>query len=159
MPRRLLAALAVVLAACSSDDPGGTDGSSAAVTVSVVPSGVGPQQEYAVSIDGDATGATLGAGASRRFVVETGTRTVALTGLPAWCAADEPAREVRVAEGEEATVRFTVTCTGARVTLTTEGAALDPDGYRLVVDGDDANAAALPLSGTVTVPVLPGERQ
>ena len=53
---------------------------------------------------------------------------------------------------------FEVDCplTGARITVTTTGVDLDPDGYRVMVDGSDRGAIA--SNGTVFTRLDPGSR-
>jgi hypothetical protein len=46
--------------------------------------------------------------------------------------------------------------TGARITATTTGLDIDPDGYRVEVDG--TNGGPIPANGTVLTPLDPGSR-
>ena len=57
-----------------------------------------------------------------------------------------------------AAVTFTIACptTGARITITTSGLDVDPDGYGVLVDG--AERGAIPSNGTVLTRLDPGTR-
>jgi hypothetical protein len=141
MPLRLgVLALLVAFGACVPDPPtaGDTEGS---IVASVSTTGPDAPSSFGVALDGDAP-QTVGANASRSFTnLVPGTYSVALTSLPANCAAagDNP-RDVTVAGGAEVSVAFEVTCTqvargSLQVTTTAAGQDIDSDGFSVSIDG------------------------
>lgn len=146
LPFRLGAlALAVVFAACVPDPPtaGDTEGS---IVASVSTTGQDAPSTFAVALDGGAP-QTVGANASRSFTnLVPGTYSVALTSLPANCAAaGANPRSVTLAGGAEVDVAFVVTCTqvarGAlEVTTTAAGQDIDEDGFLVSVDGGSSQS-------------------
>ena len=88
----------------------------------------------------------------------TGNHVVRLSGLASGCASTEAnPRQVAVASGATATVAFNVTCTpppigSLRVTTTTTGTNIDPDGYAFSVDRGPARQIA--SSGAVMMDSL-----
>ena len=168
-PGSRLPAVAVLLVAASlgwsaCGGGGGGDITEPEVgTLEVTTATTGPEPDaegYLVSIDGGAA-AALGANASlRRENLATGTHTVALTGVAANCAvAGDAVRSVTIAADAVATAAFAIACTpttGAiAVTVTTTGPA-DPDGYAVLIDGQQVGAVG--VDGTLTVfEIAPGD--
>ena len=94
--------------------------------------------------------------------VAPGQHTLEITGLAPNCTVSGlTTLTVTVAAGATVRVAFAVSCAAfgaVRVTATTGGADLDPDGYSVVVEGQSAQALP-PNGGTVTFyQVVPGPR-
>lgn len=89
----------------------------------------------------------------------SGRHTLRLLGVAGHCAVT-PATpfELDVPSGSRTPVAFEVSCplTGVRITVTTTGLDVDPDGYRVVADGRDRGA--IPSNGTVMSKLDPGTR-
>jgi hypothetical protein len=148
----------LLLASCGSD---GT-GNSGAGSIHVV---VNPAQ---TPFDQDGFAARIDEGSPRpipdqgELVVEgvdPGPHTVRLTDvdLPCQVSGENP-RTVTVSGGDEVTASFTVVCatTGfINITTHTTGADIDPDGYALAVDGQ--NAPLIGANATATLAVDAGQ--
>ncbi len=132
-----------------------------AVRVTVATSGVEPDTNgYTITLEGLAP-QPIGANASLVLAGSAvGPQTLRLDGVEPNCtvAGDNPLT-VTVAGGDTASVRFAVTCTATTgsilVRATTTGAAPDPDGYTVSLDGGDARAVGINDSLTVAS-ILPG---
>jgi hypothetical protein len=90
-----------------------------------------------------------------------GPHTLTLSGVAGNCTVATPSVAVVVSRTMLEQVTFDVTCgstTGSiRVSATTQGSDLDPDGYAVVIDGEEAGQ--VPANGTVTISgVTPGAR-
>jgi Tol biopolymer transport system component len=123
------------------------------VTASTTGSSLDPDG-YTVSVDGG-PGESLPTNGSFAFSdVETGDRSLLLTGIAANCTVtgDNPAT-VTVPPDGAAFHTFDVTCVelvgSVEVTTSTAGAQLDPDGYTLTVEGE--TPVAIGIDETVTV--------
>ena len=152
----LVLAGGLTLAAC--DETGGplTIGT---LVVSTSTGGTDPDPDgYQLTVDGlgshhlDPTG-------TAEVDVAPGRHALRLLGVAGHCSvAPEAALEVDVPSGSTTPVAFEVSCpaTGARIRTTTTGLDLDPDGYRVEVDGTDLGI--LPRYGTVLTRLDPGSR-
>jgi len=123
------------------------------VTASTTGSGLDPDG-YTVSVDGG-PGEALPTNGSFAFSdVETGDRSVLLTGIAPNCTVtgDNPAI-VTVPPDGIAVHTFNITCAevvgSVEVTTSTAGAQLDPDGYTLTVEGE--TPVAIGINQTLTV--------
>jgi Tol biopolymer transport system component len=109
---------------------------------------------YAITID-DGTATPIGVNATlTREGVETGSHTVALTGVAANCGvAGGPSQNVTVAVGATARITFAVTCAattgGITITTATTGSSLDPDGYTLSLDAGASQSIG--INETLTI--------
>ncbi|MGI9039729.1 MAG: GDSL-type esterase/lipase family protein [Gemmatimonadales bacterium] len=147
--------------ACGRGDLG-PDEEPPVLLVTTVTSGTEIDAEgYTLSLNGE-PGSSIGANAT--VTVEAlagGEHRVGLEGLAGNCGiAGENPRVVTAQPGQTVQVSFTVACaatTGiAQVQTTTDGAAPDPDGYSLLVNGVEQQAVG--VAATVTLPGLaPGE--
>lgn len=91
--------------------------------------------------------------------LEAGRHRLRLLGVDRQCSVAPGAElEVDVPSGGTTPVTFTVSCraTGVRVSVTTTGLDIDPDGYQVTVDGSD-QAATRP-NGTILIRLEPGSR-
>jgi len=110
---------------------------------------------YTVTVDGT-TSQPIGSNGTVTFSgLSAGTHTVALSGVAANCSVSGGnSQTVTVASGGTATTSFTITCTtppgDLRVTTTTSGSSLDPDGYRVRLDGGPAQALGINATFTYT---------
>jgi hypothetical protein len=165
-PVRLSPALTVLVAASTVawlGCGGGSDLTEPKVgTLEITASTSGPEPDadgYSVSIDGG-TAEVLGVnGTLRRTGVIAGSHTVELSGLAANCTlAGAAHRDVSVAADAVAAAAFAITCaptTGTIQITTTAGTPADPDGYRLLLDGVEAQPIG--LSATLSLPgISPG---
>jgi Tol biopolymer transport system component len=94
---------------------------------------------YALTIDGDAQ-PPVDANETVTLPVSAGQHDVRLDGVAVNCLVDGTAlRSVTVSAGDTTRVSYAVTCraTGVRVTASTTGGDLDPDGYEVSVDAED----------------------
>jgi hypothetical protein len=152
----LVLAVGLVSAAC--DDSGGpsTDGT---LVVSTSTGGSDPDQDgYLLTIHGldslalDPTG-------TAELALRAGQHTLQLLGVAEHCSAT-PATSLEVDVPPEGTtpVAFVISCpaSAARITTTTTGLDIDPDGYRVVVDGTDRGT--IPSNGTALTRLNPGSR-
>ena len=126
--------------------------------VTITTSTTGPEPDadgYAVTIDGGSETAIPTSGTLQRDNVEPGDHTIRLMGVAANCTvAGENPRRISLPAGETVTVTFQLSCgatTGSlRISTTTTGADLDPDGYAFAVDG----ATSQPIGINTTANVL-----
>jgi Tol biopolymer transport system component len=115
---------------------------------------------YTVQIDVASPQAIGGSATLEIPGLAAGAHTVQLGGIAANCAvAESNPRSVNLLAGETTTVEFAVTCSapgaGLQVSSTTTGAALDPDGYAVLLDGSDRGTLA--PTGSINVDgVAPG---
>jgi hypothetical protein len=89
--------------------------------------------------------------------LSAGSHTVALAGVAPNCSVDSPySQTVTVPSGGTATTSFTITCTtppgdgDLTVTTSTSGSSLDPDGYRVRLDGGSARTLGINSTFTYT---------
>jgi hypothetical protein len=162
--RRLVpAALASLWLACGGGEPTGPLTGAVAITTSTT--GAEPDPDgYTLLLDGSDMRPIGAAAADTLSDLSPGNHLVGLTGMASNCElqGDNP-RGVAVAAGATAAAAFVVTCAepvpdagSLRVTTATTGAAPDPDGYGVVLDGD----AERPIGtdGNITIPNLaPGQ--
>jgi Tol biopolymer transport system component len=117
----------------------------------------GPEPDpdgYVITVD-DGSQTVIGTNATfKQGNVEAGDHSVRLAGVAENCeVAGENPRSIQVEVGKTATLEFVISCTpivGAiRVSVTTSGSPVDPDGYVAKLDGGDPG---LPIDtdGTVT---------
>ena len=144
---RVIIACGLVLAAagCGDSIPVGLAGRATGVLqVTVSTSGADlPANGYTVSVDSGAGQAVTVNGALTIFGLKAGTHSVTLYGVAANCAlSGVNTRAVDVIAGDTVAVAFAVGCTATggrsgtiRISTTTTGVDLDPDGYRVSVDG------------------------
>jgi hypothetical protein len=137
-----------------------TDAGPAPGTVTVTTTTSGSNQDpdgYGVSLDGGATQA-IGVNASLLLTgVSAAPHTVQLTGVAANCTVTgSNPRPATVPAAGSVTVAFAVSCvspppgTGSvEITAATTGGSLDPDGYRVRLDG--GSMQTLPVNGTIAV--------
>ena len=153
--------LLLVAWACGHSDLG-PDGGPPILLVTTVTSGAEINAEgYTLSINGE-PGTSIGTNATMTVdALTAGEYRVGLEGLAGNCGiSGENPRSVTVQAGQTVQVSFTVACaatTGvAQVLTTTAGAAPDPDGYSLLVNGVEHQSVG--VAATVTLPGLaPGE--
>jgi hypothetical protein len=113
---------------------------------------------YLLMVD-DAYSRVLRPTGSAQVDLAPGRHTLELLGVAEQCSvAPRTVLELDVARGSTTLVAFEVNCplTGARITVTTTGLSLDPDGYRVMVDGSDHGVIA--SNGTVLAQLEPGSR-
>ncbi len=157
MRRRLLVLpiLVIGLMSCESESPSqpGT------LLVSIETTGNAPDQDgYLLTVDGSDS-RVVDPNDTVELRTSSGRHLLRLVGVAEHCAVDRGlSREVAVEPTGTASARFDVICeaTGARVTVVTAGTDLDPDGYRVVVDGVDR--LAVPANATVLALLGPGTR-
>src|SRR3989442_1332645 len=144
---RLIIACGLVLAAagCGDSIPVGLAGRATGVLqVTVSTSGADlPANGYTVSVDSGAGQAVTVNGALTISGLKAGTHSVTLYSVAANCTlSGANTRAVDVIAGDTVPVAFAVGCTATggrsgtiRISTTTTGVDLDPDGYRVSVDG------------------------
>jgi hypothetical protein len=129
------------------------------LAVSTSTSGDDPDPDgFHLRIDGSASLALLPSGTAE-LDLSPGRHTLQLVGVAEHCSvAPGTSVDVDITAGSTTSVAFQVSCplTGARITVTTTGLDLDPDGYRVVADGSDRGAVA--SNGTVFTKLDPGSR-
>ncbi len=160
----LLLAFGLTLAACadagspSTDEPGApsTDGT---LVVSTSTGGNEPDPDgYLLTVDGIDSHALAPTG-TVEIGLPAGQHRLSLLGVAEHCAvAPTTTLEVDVAPQSTTPVAYEISChlTGARITVTTTGLDIDPDGYHVVVDGSDEGS--VPANGTVLTQLDPGTR-
>ena len=155
----LLLTIGLTLAAC--DDSGGpSDGeppTEGTLVVSTATGGSDPDQDgYLLTVDG-VDSVALDPTGTAEVDLPGGRYTLRLLGVAEHCSvAPGTPLEVDVPLQDTTSVAFEVNCplTGARITTTTTGSDLDPNGYRVEVDRTDRGV--LPLTGLVTIRLAPG---
>src|SRR5207244_1163286 len=126
---------------------------SGAIRIVLTTIGADPDADgYAVTLDGAAPRTVGVNGTLVLRDLGTGAHSVTLAGLAANCTAGgENPRAVTVRAGDTLQVAFAVVCVAVTGTIeikaATSGAALDPDGYTVQVDGGASRALA--VSGTI----------
>jgi Tol biopolymer transport system component len=157
----LLLAVGLTLAACGdpgspSTDPVSTGGM---LVVSTSTGGADPDPDgYLLTVDG-VDSLVLTATGTAEIGLPAGHHTLLFLGLAAHCSVSpETPLDVAIPSGDTMSVAFEVTCstTGARITTMTTGLDIDPDGYRIVVDGTDRGA--ITANDTVPIRLAPGSR-
>jgi hypothetical protein len=152
----LLLAVGLILVACAEDNGPSTAGT---LIVSTSTGGGEPDQDgYLLTVDGldslslDPTGtAELG--------LPPGQHTLRLLGVAEHCSVVQGASlEVDVPSQGTISVTFEVSCpaSAVRITTTTSGLDIDPNGYRVAIDGTDRGQ--IPSTGTVLTRLDPGSR-
>src|SRR3989442_3364638 len=130
-----------------------------AVTVATSGSDIAPDG-YTVTVDGSLS-QSVGANGLVTFTgLAAGDHTVSLSGVASNCtvSGDNP-RTISLIAGVVGTTSFSVSCaaipkTGnVTVTTNTTGSSLDPDGYTVTVDGNQARASRKIGTGHVLTPV------
>ncbi|HEX6670335.1 MAG TPA: hypothetical protein VF061_12280 [Gemmatimonadales bacterium] len=132
-----LALLIVALGVASCDDSDGPS-SPGTLIVSTSTTGNHPDQDgYLLTVDG-ASSLTLGPTDSIETVLPTGRHDLRLLGVAEHCSVEpDLSVAIRIEASTATPVAFDISCqaTGAVVSAVTSGVDLDPDGYRVVVDG------------------------
>jgi hypothetical protein len=123
------------------------------IQVTTTTSGADPDPDgYVATLDGIQPGLSVPAAGAATFPnVSVGNHSVALTGLASNCTvAGGLSKSVTVTAGVTATVDFSITCsalpptTGSiRITTTTTGSDLDPNGYQFAIDGGTSQTIGL----------------
>src|SRR2546426_423285 len=161
---RLIIACGLVLAAagCGDSIPVGLAGRATGVLqVTVSTSGADlPANGYTVSVDSGAGQAVTVNGALTISGLKAGTHSVTLYSVAANCTlSGANTRAVDVIAGDTVPVAFAVGCTATggrsgtiRISTTTTGVDLDPDGYRVSVDG--GAGAVVGVNDALIVPGL-----
>jgi len=154
--------LVLAAAGCGDSTPVGIAGPTTGVLqVTVSTSGADiPANGYTVSVDSAAGQAVTVNGALTILGLKAGTHSVTLYGVAANCAlSGVNTRAVDVIAGDTVAVAFAVGCTATggrsgtiRISTTTTGVDLDPDGYRVSVDG--GAGAVVGVNDALVVPGL-----
>jgi hypothetical protein len=113
---------------------------------------------YLLTVD-DADSLDLRSTGSAQLDLAPGRHTLELLGVAEQCSvAPATVLELDITQGSTTPVAFEVNCplTGARITVTTTGLILDPDGYRVMVDGSGHGVIA--SNDTVLARLEPGSR-
>jgi hypothetical protein len=152
--RPLFLALALG-SACGGESPAGPDAGTGTLVVTAATTGQDLDPDgYGVTVDGGAVVAVPSDGQVVVGDLPAGDHSVQLSGLAPNCAisGDNP-RTSTVTPGGRTRIAFDIECGAAtgevEVTVTTSGAALDPDGYQLQVDG--AGAWTIGVQGAVSL--------
>jgi WD40 repeat protein len=145
-------------AACAGDALGPVTGT-LAVSVNGAGDGADPDG-FLVVVDGSVQRPLTAGGATLVGGLAAGSHQVALEGIGSNCTVSGAAtREVTIAAGDTAGVAFDVACAAVRgtlrVTVTTSGIDLDPNGYEVLVDG--AAGAAVEPDAAILFPVDAGD--
>ena len=152
----LLLAVGLTLAACHDNAGPATFGT---LLISTTTEGDDPDPNgYLLTVDGIDSLALEPTGALE-VLLRPGRHTLKLLGVASRCLVGPVTPlEVEVSPQDTTSVAFEISCllTGARVTTTTTGLDLDPDGYRFEVDA--ADHGFLPANGTVLTRLEPGSR-
>jgi hypothetical protein len=152
----LLLAVGILLVACRDGEAPSTDG---LLIVSTVTRGEAHDQDgYFLTID-RSDSLSLDHTGSVELSLPAGRHALRLSGVAAHCSvAERMSLEVDVPSQATVSVAFEISCpAGAvRVTTTTTGLDPDPDGYQVVIDGNDRGS--IPPNGTLLTPVDPGTR-
>ncbi|HEX2635651.1 MAG TPA: hypothetical protein VHL81_00880 [Gemmatimonadales bacterium] len=156
----LLLLAATFLGSCGGEDVAGPVTGSLRVVVTT--GGDAPDADgYLVAVD-DRAGERIGTSGVRTFAdLSAGSHQVRLDDLAPGCGAvGELQRTVSVDAGATAELAFEITCSaeagGLRLVISSTGAALDPDGYEVSIDG--GAPLALPAEGEVSVAsMVPGD--
>ena len=146
----------LMLAACVDGEEPSTDGT---LVVSTSTGGGAPDPDgYWLTVDG-LDSLPLNPTGTAELALPSGRHSLRLHGLAQHCSVDQEASlEVDVPSRGTVSVAFEVSCpaSAVRVTTTTTGLDLDPDGYRVVIDG--ADYGSIPANGTRLAGVDPGTR-
>jgi dipeptidyl aminopeptidase/acylaminoacyl peptidase len=113
---------------------------------------------YLLTVDGVASRA-LSPIDTAEIGLPAGQHTLRLLGVAEHCSlSPESPLDVAVSSGDTTSLAFEVICsaTGVSITTTTTGQNIDPDGYRVEVDGTDRGI--VPSNGTVLIRLEPGSR-
>ena len=157
----VLLVVGLLLSAC--EDPGSpttTNGpSTGSLLVSTSTAGDDPDQDgYLLTVD-NVDSLELDPNATVKVDLAAGRHTLRLFGVAEHCSV-APATSVEVSVRWQRTtpVAFGVSCpaTGARVSVKTTGLDIDPDGYRVLLDGSDRGAIS--SNGTVLIRIESGSR-
>jgi hypothetical protein len=129
------------------------------LTVTTATTGADLDQDgYSVTVDGNAAGsqAVTTTGSVTFAALLAGSHTVGLSGLAPNCTAAANPQTTSVVAGSATTLGFTISCLTThgdlKVTTSTTGVELDPDGYAVSLDGGAPQTIA--GNGSVTFPAL-----
>jgi dipeptidyl aminopeptidase/acylaminoacyl peptidase len=149
-------------------DPGGPDPgvtSTGTLVVSTSTEGDDPDQDgYLLTVDG-ADSLALHPTGTVQVDLAPGRHNLRLLGVAEHCTvAQGVSLQVDVPLRDTTAVAFGITCSviapsptsGARITVTTTGVDIDPDGYRIAVDGGDRGPIS--TNGTMLIRLDPGSR-
>jgi hypothetical protein len=149
----LLLAIGLGLTACDDSGPS-IDGT---LVVSTSTGGNEPDPDgYLLTIDG-AESLPLDPTGTAEADLRPGRHTLRLLGLEQHCSVTSATSlEVDVSPGDTTSVAFEISCvaTGARVTATSTGLDIDPNGFRVAVDGTDRGPVG--SNGSVLSRIDPG---
>jgi hypothetical protein len=149
-------AVGLLLAACVDGEEPSTDGT---LVVSTSTGGGDPDQDgYWLTVDGRDS-LLLAPTGTAELRLPSGGHSLRLHGMAQHCSVVEGAsREVDVPSRGAVSVAFEVSCpaSAVRITTTTTGLDIDPDGYHVLVDGTDRGS--IPSNGTLLTRVDPGSR-
>ncbi|MFL5459423.1 MAG: hypothetical protein ACJ8AY_01965 [Gemmatimonadales bacterium] len=156
----MLLTLAVLGCGGGSDgDPTGLDGDPTGLnegTLEVLASTTGSDPDpdgYTLTVDNGAPQSLPSNGADTVASLSTGTHTVTLAGLAPNCLLDgENPRNVEIAASGMTSLQFHIACQqppAISVSAATTGEELDPDGYRVTVDGGESQP--LSINGSVRI--------
>lgn len=152
----LLLAVGLTLAGC--DNSGGPS-QFGTLSVSTFTEGDDPDPDgYLLTVDG-VDSLALAPNGAVEVDLPPGRHTLRLLGVATPClVAPAASLEVEVPSLDTTSVAFEINCllTGARITTTTTGLDVDPNGYRVEVDATDRGI--LPSNGTVLTRLDPGSR-
>jgi PKD repeat protein len=158
-PQLVFSLLAFALSACGGGG-GGLTFPATTGTLQVTTSTTGDEPDvdgYMLQVDGEPPAPIGPAGSFQRTEVTPGPHTLRLDNLASNCSVADNPRTVQIVAGDTLASAFEVTCTatsgGVVVTTVTTGAALDPDGYGVVLDGVDQGP--VPANGQVSLTGLP----
>jgi hypothetical protein len=152
----LLVAVGLTLAACDETDGPSTDGT---LVVSTSTAGNDPDPDgYLLTVD-NIKSLVLDLTGTVEVDLAPGRHTLQLSGVADHCSvAPATLLDLDIPPRGTTPVSFEISCpaTGAAVTTTTTGIDIDPDGYRVAVDG--TNRGAIPPNATVLTRLDPGSR-
>lgn len=158
MKARLITLAAVVALAGCTESTGPAAGTGTVKVAVVTTGGDIDLDGYWLTVDGGVS-VPVSAGGSQEFTLGTGSHFVELSGVAANCTVQgDASREVTLVPDEQVFVQFAVACslTGVTIQTTTTGLDLDPNGYRLMLDGG-TNRVIGANGTTVLSRLAPGE--
>jgi hypothetical protein len=149
----LLWATPLILIGCGGD--GGTDIVIPSLTITTTTTGIELDADgYQVAVDGSPPQAIGLNGSVTVDQLPEGLHTLALSGLAPNCVAGDNPRSITITPSGANTATFAVTCTASTgsivITTVTAGPGSDPDGFFLVLDGNNSSAIGANASISMT---------